>query len=760
MDTRPFSTPQRHPSSGVSRTNPPPLPVEEAFRGLLQWRKLLISSFLVSLLVGLAAAHFLQSRKYTCEGALLYSPNEITAPYYRPPLLGNLIHVINSPAFLEQLRDKCKLEDSLSDLRRNVTVELVPSGETLIVRFVRPDSAEAKHVLNTAMLLFVEQTRQISKQALEHFVREFQSNLDSAQLAVDNANTQLQVFLDSHEIKNVNSLEESATASQGSLAELDLELEMARIELASATAKRNRLLSMQSQRAEEGDEHDKEIATGSLPPVVGDNDRRQFLRDQITREQESSSYAVKLNVKEREQQRAQKLHSQGLISDAEMERIDGELSILQAEQNARVSQLQEQLSRIDQKYAQRLGDRPGQQAEGQVTLAGFVEQPQLLEQSISLLELEILGAEHKTKGLAQKFQAKQQELAELTQLQKEVGPLRQAVDIALEDHHRLQNLVDEFVQTYRSDVDDLKIVQPAMESIDGVRSNAAKLFAAALIGTFGLLVSPVFLYEWRKRSGRTLENTSRLLGLPVLANFTKEETPGDAAAFLVLRIRRLLPDKNSAVLFSGSACRSREIATARAAALAFSRTGESVVLVELANEAVQRSASSGVSAQLRQREYAGAAAGLNSPVKDAEPRPLLVQQSEFVPPPGEQNEDLGNNPTMGITDYLYGDVLDVDQIIRRSKHPNLSFIRCGAKPLSSELLAKGRLGDLVKRLKTDHSLVVISGVRLDQRLRLECFMDHVEGMVLCCQEEPFTEDAVSTVRDLMQMGSAVLGVVA
>ena len=294
--------------------------MEQAFRNLLKRRKLLIRSLLLSLLVGLAAKFALQKSLHSFEGTLLYTPNSITAPYYAPPSLSNLVHLVESPTLLEKLREEYDLDDSLSDLKRKIKFELVPGGDTMVVRATRHDPEEAKALVNSAMQLFVDKTRDLRKQNLERFVAEFESDMVLGKKNVDEANSRLRMFLEANGLESADSLLTTANGLQEDVRDLDMELEMARIEQASNLAKREKLLSTQEEQDHPIKKDDMQILPAAkMAPLSNTSDLRNFLKDQIVQERLSSSYAVKLKVKERERDRAKSLHEQQLISDAEMD---------------------------------------------------------------------------------------------------------------------------------------------------------------------------------------------------------------------------------------------------------------------------------------------------------------------------------------------------------------------------------------------------------------------------------------------------------
>jgi hypothetical protein len=712
------------------------LAIENTVKAVLHWKKYLALTLVISVLAGLTAAYFFESRKYTFEGALLYTPNENTAPYYRPPMLGNLVHVIDTPAILEQLNKRCQLGEDLSELRRNVTVDLVPSGDALVVRVVRPDKAQAERVLETAMQCYADETRRISKQAIGRFVKEFAANQRIAQDRFDDAQAVLQAFLEDHDLKTSENLESAATVLQSSISELDLELEMASIELESAKSKRDRLRSLQAENAADISGSAESSQRTTLPIGATDSDRRQFLREQIAKEQEDSSYTVKLSVKERERERVKKLHGQGLISDAEMDRIDGELAILKAEQNTRVSQLQDQLSEVEQRLAQRLVVRSGAEDGNEVVLAGFAEQPQLLDQSLALLDLDIVGAQHKTKRLSLKLAGKLKELEQLAEIQKKVAPLTLAVAQSADEKQRLLSLTDQFEHAYKSEVDELKVVQAPTVAIDGVRSNAGKIFGVGLIAALGLLVAPLFLLELKQQTRPTPENIGRKFGLLLLGDFSHEKQRGENIATAALRIQRQLPERNAVLLAVGCSNRSALLAQSLA------QCGESVVLVDF-----EGNASKTLDGLLRLPEAKRLQHGVSIAGSD------LTSRSD------DTREIVEESKHVGVFDYLRGNASHIELTVRPTQVANLSYLDHGTEIAPGELLDQARLRHIMDELKAAYSVVLVSGVRLTQRLRLECLVDHADCIVICSSESVLDAATVEATQDLIMMDGRILGII-
>lgn len=760
MDSRPHrANLSGRPSSTTSRrVESPPLAVEEAIRGLLQRRWLLVSSLIVSLVAGLVAAYFLRGSRYTYEGVLLYTPNDVTAPYFSPPDLSNLVHIVHSPTLLTQLRDQFHLNDTLSTLKRDLQFELVPGGDTVVTRVVRSDPTEAMNVLNGAMSLFVSETRRLRKQTLERFVGEFEADLKSANQAVEQATAQVQGFLEKHGVQSIESLADTVTSRQHTATELDMELQMADVELTSAIARRDRLSAIKADQTKQDGDAASDSALANVP-LARAMDRRHLVRDQILQEQQASSYSARLQFKQKEFERAKELHGKGLISDAELERVEGELAVLRAEQNSRVVVLQQQLSDVEQRLTSSLVDPSQLVAGGPTALTGLMGEPELLEQSIALLDLEILGATNKVERLSDAVGTKQGEVTQINQLQKEIAPLLEAVRIASAERDRLQNLAKEFGQAVRSNVDDLKTAQAATPAIDGVRSNAPKIFAAVFLATLGLLIAPALYREWREQSSHSVDNVARHLGVPVLADLDRVAVDGnESAASLALRIRRRLPSGGSAVLFTGTKSPAVSLHASKAVAQAAAQSGEAVVFVDLLSPAPRPSSTNvGVVSAVSAAEK-GLATEPQLAVRESQRGTAsvhLVDQTN-----GDSASDWSDRSILGLADFLRGAAFDVDQLTRSSEHANLCFVNAGTSALTSELLASNRLGDFFKQLKAAHSLVVIAGPLLEQRLHVECLSDAVDGIVLACPAKPFDEPAAETLQALVAAEAPIIGVIA
>lgn len=256
-----------------------------------------------------------------------------------------------------------------------------------------------------------------------------------------------------------------------------------------------------------------------------------------------------------------------------------------------------------------------------------------------------------------------------------------------------------------------------------------------MIATFGLLVGPLFLLEWKQQTSLTSENVARKLGLPLLGDLSHEQQRGENIATAALRIQRQLPERNAVLLAVG--CSSRAALLAQALA----ECGETVVLVDLEGDADKTLETLPNIAEAKQLQHAAAAANAHTP-----------SQSDDIYQIADQNDHLG------VMDYLRGNASQIDLMVQPTQIANLSHLGRGSEVAPSELLDQVRLREITDELKTTYSVVFISGVRLTERLRLECLVDHVDCIVICSSEAILDAATVEATQELIMMNGRILGI--
>ena len=509
--------PERSPGAPSRPTSGPQSssPLDEALRSMLARPQRLFWSALFSAAVAVGCAAAFSQTKYAYEGKLLYVPNSVTAPYYESPALGSLVQVVVSPKLIGQLRDELALPEDVGDLRRSIRFD-VSEADTLTISTARPSESEAKDTVDRLMERFVAEARRVRDAALTQFVADFATNVATARADYDQAIESQQQFLGEHQLETPGDVLAGVTMLQQAAAELELALENARSELSAVTAKRNHMrvaLQQENDRIVANkpvvygesaeDEPPAESAVASFRLGLQDDlDRRALLRDRIQQQRELGGAATRIEVKKHELERARSLHERQLISSAELERIEGELAVLQAEHSASVLDLYNALNAIENRISRTIDSSPGLTGHDLSSRASLTASTLTPAYALSLLEIEILGIEERVKHLTEALEAKRRQAASLGMLLKDFTPYAENVRLAAEEWQRRKQLLDEFQQVARSDAGELSIVQDAELAFDGVRSNNSRIFAIAFLGTFALVMAPQLAWQWRRQARR------------------------------------------------------------------------------------------------------------------------------------------------------------------------------------------------------------------------------------------------------------------
>lgn len=488
---------------------------DRALRGILHRPALLATALLVSVAAAGAAAIALDREQHVYEGKLLFVPNQVTSPYYQSPRLSSLVHVVLTPRMLETVRQSCDVDEDLFTLRNKLKLD-VAEGDTLTLSIARPDPQQAEKIVNSVMDEFVAATREIRTDALARHLAGFQRDSAKARDQHQAALARQQAFLETHRLDTPLTLAERSLQLQQTIGDLDRALQTTRSQLSAAEAKRTHLGEVlgdaedRSRRvvarkavADNAEAPPADLAATQFPASrQTDLERRAILQDQIRRQQQEASYATRIRIKNEELARAKTLRERRLISQAEVDRIAGEIAVLEAEQNANVDGLVKAVDAIENRIALDVGEiaglvlARGPEALGTAgaALGSAIEPSQML----ALLDLEIYGVREQKRQLEQDLEAKRAALAELGVLQKEFAPLADEVRRTAAESERLQTLESGFRQAADSAIGEVTIVQAASPTFDAVTSNRNKVFAAALAAMLALTLGPPFASEWTK----------------------------------------------------------------------------------------------------------------------------------------------------------------------------------------------------------------------------------------------------------------------
>lgn len=297
----------------------------------------------------------------------------------------------------------------------------------------------------------------------------------------------------------------------------------------SATAESDRSGAMGSGDGSENDRSpensQRDIALASFEnkknelETIYDAQKQRLVEEKLRREKDQARLDAMVKTKRIEYDRIKSLRERDLISQAEMDRVEGELEILMAERNSQVQSMESQLDRIygridTRTESMRLAGVGGSSL--MIPGLSFSGSSQSTEQqTIALLRGSEVAANKVLEQLNNELKTKASELESLVALQNEITPLIRDVQRSDETIDRLIARNEIFHQTARSDSEELMIIEDAKPMINSVASNAVKIFGAGFIASLGCFLVPLFLLKLKSANDRK-PRTETVFGIPVL----------------------------------------------------------------------------------------------------------------------------------------------------------------------------------------------------------------------------------------------------
>ena len=545
-------------------------PIELAIRGLLRHPIYLGLALLVSTLASGALAYQFHKTRYHYCGKMLYIPNRVTEPYYVSPDLANLTGSIINPEMMEALREKCGVDEDLEMFRSRLRFEIAGVA-TIDTSYSSEDPNEARRVLEEAMRTFITAAGQVRRDAITQHIHDVDREVAAAiKIAIDGSG-RLEAELAKRDLKTAESLNativdlrKSIFDSQTRIAAAFDQRQLSRAQFEALMAMRLKgvtdgndassedapdgdAASMSDSFADDGtkpgdDRSDSNSKEDSKPTqrdvelasfenkkneleTIYDAQKQRLVEEKLRREKDQARLDALLKTKRTEYERTKLLHDRDLVSQAELDRAKGEMDVLLAERNSQVRSMETQLDKI---YG-RIDDRTESMLLGAGSASLMIPGMPLSsssqsteKQTIALLQGSESAAEKNFDLLQEELRSKSAELEQLISLQRTISPLVRDVERSDETIDRLIAQNEVFNQTVRSDSDEIRVVQDAVPMVNGVATNATKLFGAGLIGSMLCFVAPLFLVKLKSASEQR-PKTETAFGIPILGKKPTEK---------------------------------------------------------------------------------------------------------------------------------------------------------------------------------------------------------------------------------------------
>lgn len=671
-----------------------------------RWKACVLAAVASAMLAGLYAAGAAQ-QTWTASATMLYNRSLLGAPHYQQPEVQSIVGLFRSRGVLESLARELKLPANLKAMSESITAEVVMGSNTIQLSFRGSDAKLTQIELDRLMHLVIDQAATLRRTAVTQILDGLEKHLADARRDADKAYGELNGFNQTNRI--VTSVDDDLDRLHDDIAAVE--------------------------RAAETDRPE------ALNPDEVLQRSRGAWQERLNHERDAIARDSQLALKKNEYDRAARLHAKRYISDAEFRRVETEYKALAAQNDQSLQAWNRRIGDLDRILAARLDPTTGEKATSPST------------------------SDAATTALVARLQAflqqRRAEVERLTGLRAEAARLQQTVTAAQEEVRRTSALVSSYAELRDAPYNDLTIVQPAAPALDPVTSNKKKLFVGTMLGALGLLMVPLFLWDFWSQRRATAVAPTRGNGavLPILA--TIDERSADRAAArkevvrtLALRLQQI-PSQRGVVAALNSLDESQlPVEAAIEAAECLHRRGERVLIVETTGD-------------VRAAERLSARTDLPA----AEPVDVVEEwiaptfysgtsaaTATIVPQRRTEVRRGTSTAAAGLAELLTDTELALGDVARRGEA--FDVVTVGETSLPDEAFAARRLTTVLDEARRNYGVVLLVGPGVTRGVDMELLAARVEALAFVGEagRSP-TAAAERTLASLTALKAPVLGAV-
>ena len=641
---------------------------------------------------------------------------------FTPPDLKTITSLVNSPGTLNTLRDEFQLDIPVKVIDKNLTV-VVPNGTKMInLTFKWENGVACSAMLNRITELFLAQVDQLRQNKLGGHVRDFENLLQTVQRRYDESAGKLREI---YRRENLSDYKNDSIAASVDISQFEFLLAQHRRTESDTIAKMERMEAhLNEVKSQEIQDVEKDKQFEATTESVADNRRRQDrIRELIAEERRIKDVEIIIERKSKELARTRRLAARGIVSPADLEAAESEITGLKAqlEENEKIRKLQEELERIDKVVV----------PSGKQRKSGSPIIQQILFRKLEM-ELDLAGTRQEIRQIEAHIKSRRAGLARLEGLRGEIDLLIKKMEAAETERLQLERQIGSLRNLQSLKVGELSVVAPSLPSPYPTGSN--KKIVIISIGGIGILASLglVALIDTFSLS-KTSRSKARRLGLPTLVELTRT-TPlrHQQLRGLALRLRQFLPEPGSLVLFS-SLNESDHV---------------EVILKELAACLVLRDERVLIlDTRIGERAQFGTGTTLGSESLLDSKAVLTLSADSPVP-----------CQTKGLADYLGYGCNDLDEICIPSDGFAVDCILAGETVVDLDNLATHRMSQLIAELRRRYTMLLVIAPPLDRVVDLQILSTHAQGIIAVI-DSPTTvhQDALSSLGELRGLGAPLLG---
>lgn len=691
-----------------------PLDLRTLLLGLWRRRRLAAGLVLLSAILGVAVALVLGERVWTAETVLLHQPRhlDLGEDGYRSLSLQTQADMVKVQTNLSEVRRRLGLSSTLARLGAATEVEVLRHTSLFAIRASWSDRDRAAAIASTLRDVFLENQQRIGRAERARQTQFLVGRMEVLRAELVEAEERLEEFRDENDVVDVEQEAEWVLQEMTSIEVLSNEAELERRSLDTQLLNVREIIARLQNRVEEERASPAEMdALGNL------NARINQLRGMIRDSQEIRSWNADMVQKQLELERQKRLLAKDAASQKDVERAEADYDKAKAlaVDTDETRQWREEMEQLRTTAAL-------------VTTNAAILQDMIVKELD--LHLDLVSVEEKKKHLDSAREETLKKLEDLPQLERKYVSLSRSVSSRDLELHRLGAMVARLRRDQELEPVEFAVVTEATPPVFPTRANRRKLCMAvtAMLGLLSLgLLAGLEVLDPRVRSAAEL---ALKLPIPSLGAIPKvSPAPGIVEArerpeimepcrIIARQIRNKLAKPGARILITSAVFGEGRTTLSATLAACFGGWEERVLVVD---------------GQVRAREEAAELRG-------------LIKRS--VTSPKGLGDYLGQQTVLG-EEVLSPTVLAGVDCIPRARHP-----------VSPDLLASKRLGELMGDLSKWYGLVVVDGPPVLPHVDADLLAKWSDGIVLVVKSSSTRLASVKkAVERLEGSGAPVLGVI-
>ena len=544
--------------------------------GLWRRRALPIVLTAAAAVVGVVVALGFGERQYAAETVLMYSPTVASGDTAASPQ--TILNLVKVQSNLEETRRRLKKPVSIPALAASFSAAAQKGTDLLSIRAVAPTAKEAAERANTLREVFLENQARLQQDKAGKQVKLVQRHLDELNAALAAADSRL---IDLGNKNGIVDLEKQTGSYLQNEMSVGLLYQQA---LGERTAVEQQNLSLDQSAADLKKKIAQEQKAGPQEDLGSLNIRIGRLRSSIDEDRKTRAAQAQLAEKQAELRRAEALAKEGLLAQAQLDRIRAEYEAQNAitTDTDQIQQWKNDLKRLDTGVVPtKSGDTPSANILREVMLRRLD------------LDLQKVAVAERVKQLDSARSEAKERVAGLPELRRQVNNLKREVEGLELEKRSLEDLLAKAKAAAGSSEADFTVVSAAVPPVFPIQSSRYPLLIAmiALGAIVGLgLAAADEARDLSVRSGA--EVPLKLAGARTLAVIPKlpphlarlpdgSESPlFEPFRRLTRQLRRALPERGVRIMVVSATPGEGTTLVAAYLAATFGRQDERVLLLD------------------------------------------------------------------------------------------------------------------------------------------------------------------------------------